>query len=310
MPETKHALPYEEFKPLILKLVSASLGADASATVRRFQRNNGTALDGIVVRHDGDDAAPVIYLDGYYESFLNGESPEILAKRILETAGSARESRPETVPGLSDFGNVRDRVVFRLVSAEKNADRLEEVPHVPFLDLAVTFHVLLSLDDGYDTSFMIQNEHMDAWKTDPRELYSLALSNTPRLLGWDMKNLKDVLALLGAPDAEGDKAGDFPLYVLTNKTKVHGASAVLYEGLLPRIADEIGDDLWILPSSVHETLLVPKSACPDALELSLMIREVNKTQVPEEDVLSDHPYLFTRGTRTAAMPDGTSGMAA
>lgn len=74
--------------------------------------------------------------------------------------------------------------------------------------------------------------------------------------------------------------------------KTYGACSILYPGMLEQLAERIGGDYYMIPSSVHEFLLVPREREQDREELKKMIAEVNRTELPPEEVLSDHLYLY------------------
>lgn len=85
------------------------------------------------------------------------------------------------------------------------------------------------------------------------------------------------------------------MYVLTNEWKLKGASALLYPELIEDIAQEENSDLIVIPSSIHEILIVEASGM-DKDGISLMVQEVNSQQVDEQERLSDHAYFYKRGS--------------
>ena len=91
------------------------------------------------------------------------------------------------------------------------------------------------------------------------------------------------------------------MYILTNTEKLHGAACILYQQLLEEFAKKVNDNLYILPSSVHEIIMIPASFAGKASELRQMVEEINATQVEEEEVLSDSVYFFNRLTRKLEM---------
>ena len=104
----------------------------------------------------------------------------------------------------------------------------------------------------------------------------------------------DTISLL--PDMAEAEKGNPHMYVLSNKDKFHGAGCILYKNLLMEIAEKWGCDICIIPSSIHEVLLIPMGEARSYEYISLMIREVNQTQLEPDEVLSDHPYQFCRKT--------------
>ncbi len=87
---------------------------------------------------------------------------------------------------------------------------------------------------------------------------------------------------------------DLPMYVLTNKEKRFGATAMLYSERMKELAERFGCDPLILPSSVHEVLLLPDDHCQEYTFYRQMVSEVNRTQVEAEEVLSYNLYRYSR----------------
>ena len=100
--------------------------------------------------------------------------------------------------------------------------------------------------------------------------------------------------LMGEVSYNSDIAEDSCMYVLSNQYRHFGAGCILYNRVLEDIGNQINDDFFILPSSIHETIILPASYAMSKESLSEMIVEINETQVSEEDILSDHAYYFSR----------------
>lgn len=87
---------------------------------------------------------------------------------------------------------------------------------------------------------------------------------------------------------------DSSMYLLTNQTKLYGATCLLYKDILKEFTDKLDANLFIIPSSVHEVILVPVSDALSNEYLTDLIREVNATELSLDEALSDHVYLYTR----------------
>ena len=159
---------------------------------------------------------------------------------------------------------------------------------------------------------MIHAEHMKIWKVDINTLYGLAEINTPRLLPAEIKTMTEVMKKIAGEYMESDWGDTFfeglldesipkPLYVMSNCDGMKGAAVILYEGVLKEFAEKIGCDLFILPSSIHEVLLVPYEESVNAAELEETVKMINLAEVPKEEVLSDHVYLYSRKTDQVIM---------
>lgn len=289
---------YEKFLSEVLHRINGRFDANTKAHLRKIQRNNNHILDGLVITTESSNVSPTIYLNDYYEEFAGQRlSLEQIVNLLLEQYAQARLCQPADVSDFADFANVKDHIIFRVINRSRNADLLERIPHIDYLDLAITFLYLLTLHENSDATILIHNTHLSLWHTTIDELFTLARRNTPRLLAWDMTNMQEILTSLSAPDDDlvpqpQDLA--YPMYVLTNQSKLHGAGCILYDRLLASLSEDFDDDFYILPSSIHEVLLIPRTAAGCRSELDEMVREVNATQVPDEEILSDHAYLYSR----------------
>lgn len=287
-------MQYEEFVERLTEEMKARMPG-REIIMRKITKNNGGVHDGMAIHEGGEDVSPVMYIDRFFEE---GKSVEEAADLIAAEYDAMDAPPAGSLSWLLDFGKVKDRIVYRVVNRDRNRVLLEEVPHKDFVgDLAVVFACVIWADDGRDGIMLVRNKHMETWKTDPEELYELADKNTRTLLGVSMKKMEDLLAEMNCfEDCTPHPAGtySFPMYVLTNSRGLNGASCLLYPGLLEELGKTLGDDFYVLPSSLHESILLPAGHAGSSAELAEMIREVNRTQVPEEEVLSDRPYFYSR----------------
>lgn len=200
--------------------------------------------------------------------------------------------------GSMNLEQIKERVIYRLVSAEANREILSQIPHIPYLDLAIVFVLLLKIEDEWQLSHVINNQDLEQWGIRPEELYRLAEKNTPRMLPASWKELRSILMdFVNESELDDIPELDPHMYVLTNQEGLWGAAAILYPDMLKNIADWLEADLVILPSSIHEIIIMPeveKGLQGEALEA--MVREVNQKEVMEEEVLSYRVYRYDRET--------------
>ena len=194
---------------------------------------------------------------------------------------------------------MRSRIIFKLINTEKNRELLRDVPYIPFHDLSIVFQCLVSEERFGNASILIHNVHLQLWKVNARELYECALENTPLLQGYELADMNTVLeemkALGGIDDEEiEDMQQEVPMYVLSNKSRINGASCILYKDILKDFAMVVDKDLYVLPSSIHEVILLPSDGTQESEQLKEMVREINQSQVEKEEVLSDSVYYYRR----------------
>ncbi len=276
---------YSEFLSQIKTMAKARAGSGASVTIRPVLKNNNLRLDGLLILYPGENISPAIYLNPYYARYLGGMSLEAILDDIFMVYEAHRLPARFNTDLFRDFSAVKDRLFIRLISRSANPGLLEEVPYVPFLDLAAVFCFSLEDDSMGSTTVLIRNNYADFWETDADALYRLALSNMRRRSAPELYPLSRL---------SGRQTGETILssvFVLTNRTAVFGAASLLFDGFLASFAAKHGD-FYVLPSSVHEVLLVPRRIGLSPISLLTMLREVNQKDIAPEDVLSDCLYLY------------------
>ncbi len=204
--------------------------------------------------------------------------------QFVQTVG---ESRKEVLP----YKNIRERVIIRLINQKKNQALLKKAPYVPYLDLAAVFCVVRSIPAIGMPAVLIKKGQLKSWGMSTEELYDQAARNTERLYPGEFRTMRSMIG--DCRGCAGDTEKDM-LYVLTNQFQSFGASAVLYEGALERIRQTLGEDFYVLPSSVHEMLILPASMSPGRDVIRSIVQEINETQLKAHEILSDEVYFYGR----------------
>lgn len=297
-------MTYQEFKNNIIHTISARLGSSYRVALQDIIKNNDTHLDGLTILSENSNISPTIYLNYYYEQYQNGKSLSCIYKDIMLSYQKNALSKNIDLSFFTEFTKLKDHIIFKLINYERNKELLSKVPYIRYLDLAIVFNCFIkSATDGYAT-ILIHHHHLSYWNISCEELYSLAKHNTPKLLPYHLQTMSDVLNELFDNKHVDCLCNDFspiPMYVLTNVCKLHGSGCILYEDLLAHIAFEINSDFYIIPSSIHEVLLIPAENAASYDELSSMVREINSTQVSREEILSDHVYFYSGHTGKITM---------
>lgn len=299
-------MTYEIFKKELISLLEERIDADQEIDVRPVLKNNDLWLDGLSILQSSVNISPTIYLHTCYEIFQEGSSLTEIADRILASFSEYRLKEDVDLSFFTDFSKVRENIIYKLVNMEKNKELLAEVPFVPYLDLAVVFCYYILADETFpeqmtrsNASILIRNDMLDIWHITPKELLSYARRNTPKLLAPKMHSFSGLVdSMLEAagqslPELEDmEDLADFQMYVLTNANQYFGAAVMLYPQIMQKCAKVTESDFVILPSSVHELILLPYQNRFDLEEMSALVRQVNATCVMPEEVLSDHVYYY------------------
>lgn len=276
----------------IKEMVERDLTPEAKVQLQKVRKNNNVLLDSIVIHMPGSNVSPTIYLESFYETYKQGVKLEKIVAQILAEYYRGCPGKQLDLDYFKDFSKVRERIVYRLINAEKNEELLKEIPHVLMEDLAICFYYAF-YDEGLgEGSICIHNKHMEWWGTNHLELMRIATENTVRLYEPEYKNLKNVIGELCEELPDCIKEEDCNLYVLTNKQKTYGATCMLYDGELDKLAEAMEGSFYIIPSSVHEIILLKDTGVERADDLHAMIKEVNENHLLTEEVLSDYPYYY------------------
>lgn len=281
--------------------VEKKLGETYKVEVREVQKNNGVILHGLLILTDDRNVIPTLYLEPFWEAYESGTSLAEIVRRLIRIY---REDLPKTSIDMEFFRyfeKVSERICYRLIRQKGNEELLQDIPHIPFLDLAICFFYAYSGEALGEGAILIHDSHVELWSTTVKELLELAQKNTPRLFPWRCNSMENVLHemmteeeyLNGVPQEESrDFLAGNPLRVLSNVQRVQGASCMLYPGLLKQLAGKEENSFYILPSSIHEVILLTDRRMETPEQLKEMIAEVNRTQVAPEEVLSDSLYYY------------------
>lgn len=292
-------LSFKEFMEKVKSEIHLLCGDGYQIIIEPVPRNNGTEQMGIDIRKGQGEEMAHLCLDSYYEQYLDGMPVDEAVKDIWDIFNSFEQRKvPEGL--LDDFEKVKNKVVFSLVNYEMKREWLESMPYVPYLDLAITFYVLMDRTENGERTAVVTNKELTAWGATKEELLLLAKQNSPRLYMAEVNSLNDVMKSF-IKDTKSEaffdefiRGEEFPLYVLSNRNGVKGAAVILYDGLLKEIAKSLENDLLILPSSVHEVLVMAYDKEMDFLSLRDMVEHINKVEVPVCDVLSNQIYRYSR----------------
>ena len=286
---------YETFLITIQSMVQTRLNKKANVSLRRVLKNNGLMLDGLSFTKPGSRLSPTVYLNAYYNEAEEGMPLSIITDQILMVYETNPGFSEDICEELRDFDAVRGRIAYKLIHAAKNKVLLSHIPHIPYLDLAIVFYLILTDNEEGQMTTLVHSDHLALWDISLEEIGILAEENTPRILPYHISSIESTLNQLEMEDiVETEALPSVALYVLTNSRGINGAACMLYPRVLKEFAESLGEDLIILPSSIHEVLLTPSNVSLPPEELNEMVQAINQSDVPAEDRLSDHIYYFSR----------------
>lgn len=318
---------YEFFLQLVKDDLEKRLGNNYVVVLRTIPKNNGVVRDGISISKIGESVAPTIYLNDWYQELLDGEPLSKICSRIYQLYLTDPNLPYLDSNILASYESVKEHIVYKLINTQANASLLKKLPHIPFHDMSMICYLLMERqENGYITAF-IYKDHLKAWNIQEKDLFLSAIQNTPRLLPPIIQPMNDVLKQL-AIEMLGDSYQDAPLdilletaaeyriqentlfptlYVLTNQARINGAACMIYPQAIKDFAKSRNQDILILPSSIHEVLLIEDDGHYDYEDMSSLVGEINSSEVPPEDRLSNQIYRYNRESdQITVVSHGTS----
>lgn len=286
-----------EFAQKVLKAVKKELGGACQAELKEVRKNNGVRLHGLLILQPGKNVVPTIYLDSFYAAYEDGVTFREVLDRILEIFREESPREDIDMDFFKSFEKVRDRICYRLIGRHNNAELLRDIPYVDFLDLAICFYYAYSGGELGDGTILIHNSHLDRWNIKTADLMKLARENTPAIFPARITPMLEMLDE-AAPSQNPVTEEDVPLMVLTNGARLHGAACMLYPDMLDGIGRKKQDSFYIIPSSIHEVLILDRAGMGTPEEMKAMIREVNAQHVAAEEILSDNLYYYDLQAKT------------
>lgn len=274
---------YEQFICAMIESTKNKLSGADIVERKEMLKNNGVIDQGIMIRREGKNIAPIVYMEAFYEKYMLGASIDSLTDFLIRKIEETPAVPTDNYEDILDFEKIKSQISCKLINAEKNKILLKDVPNLPMMDLAIVFYWSVPVGETEQGAVMIKNSHMDHWKIPISVLYRHALENMSRLCSPVFVPLSEFVK---------DLPEDGPLYVLSNDTGINGATVIIYPQIMKMIYERLESNYYMLPSSIHEFLVIPEDDSLSPERLKQIVRNVNRTQIRQEEFLSDHVYYF------------------
>ncbi len=290
------------FAEELCRQVLVVLGDGYGTEVSRVRKNNGVLKDVLYIRKGDSECIPCFYLDELYCSYCNGENEICLAEHLGNIVLNECERVREQVPDFLEKEWILNHLFVRLIQAESNTEWLQDAVYVEYLDLLAVFYVLTEEGEDGIKSYQLPRT---IWNTlelgSAEEYFPVIVANTQHLFPerlWCAEHMvrecridgEEQMSAVLIPAKEYSSG---KLYVLSNRRKINGAAVVLYPELLRRLGEKFGGNYYVIPSSIHEVILLKDAEREDSGYLNRMVKTVNEQQVLPEEVLADHVYLYS-----------------
>ena len=261
--------------------------------------NNGTTHIALILYKNGEKLHPQIYLERFFEDYKRGKTMKEILQDVMTTYEEALKNiNPDSLSGIEDWEQVKGRLAFRLLSKERNKETLENYVYKDFLDLAAIVTFCAEIDEQGVKAIRVTHDLAERWNVSKEEILQAAEENTEDLFPVRMEPILDTLCRVAdisrddLPEEVLAEEDSPQIMVLTNYLGVNGATVLLYDSLLQQVYEKLGGKFIILPSSIHEVIVMPSASAPHAADSQKMVEQINRSAVKEEEILSDSVYLY------------------
>lgn len=282
---------------------------NAQVRIEEVRKLNENYL-GITVLKENQIMAPTFNLNQLYEMYQS--NPEVSMESIMKNITGVMLDSPKQfdLKNITEYETAKDKLFIRVSSAEKNEEMLQNVPHQMREDLAITYHLAISIDDIGVGSTMITNDILKRYGISEEQLHADAMENSPNVRPVQvmiMGSMIEQLMGMGSETIMRDEPvqniteiiskgmgmeRETPMFIITNPQTVDGAGVIFYPEVMEQIGEGFQGDFFILPSSTHETLVIPDNGTFDYRVLEDMVQTINENEVAPEERLSDHVYHY------------------
>jgi len=281
----------EETTNRLAEAIKEEFKGECKVHLKDVVKNNGVVLKSVTIMEPGVTVMPTVYIDEMLSRIESGDiSVEDAARQIVSIHTENKGNFDDVVNRISRE-SILDRVTYQLINAEKNKDRLANLPHRTFCDLAVVYRVIVSEGSEETASFMVRKDMAENYGLTEDELDVAARKNTKKQK-FTALTMAEVLAEMTG-GTEEDMKLPFQMWILSNKNRLNGTTVMLYPENFKKLADRIESNLYVLPSSIHEVIAIPAGG-EDTDMLKEMVRTVNSSEVSAEEVLSENVYRYSR----------------
>lgn len=279
-------------------------GIKADISEHHVEKLNAS-YEALSITPEGSHIGVNANLSAICDAIEDGQSYSEVVARTADSIIAGIENTPEiNVEDLTNYDEMKTKLAMEVVSADRNADMLQNIPHEQMEDMAVVYRLILGQDSEGRSSVLVTNDLMAQFGVTHEQLHEDAMVNAPEIRPSEIRGMSVVMTEMMGPGMipEIDPA-DEQMFVAGVSDNIHGAGVIAYPNFFEDAAEKLGGDFYVLPSSIHEVLLVRDNGEMTAKDLEAMVREVNATQVAPEEQLTDHVYHYDSKEHVFEMAD-------
>ena len=255
--------------------------------------NRGSYL-GLQINRGEGRPSPVINLEPFYEELAEGSAYSEAMERLASAVEKAMQSIPDIdIKHIGKYEEIKTGLIMQAIPVKGNEEMLAYMPYQNMADLAIICRAMIGSDSRGEMSFLVTDQVMQSYGVSNEELFADAAESMSRGGGYSIRPIISVLGELKPFfDEDPEHYPDNMLFVATNSLEEYGAGVLACPGFMEMAEQTMRGSFFVLPSSIHEVLLLRDDGATDYRHLEMMVREINAMEVAPQDRLSDHVYHY------------------
>lgn len=276
--------------------------------IRDVEKLQGESYRGISFKNGDSPVEGNLNMESAYHLHENGRTYTDILRETEQAIMRQVDRMPQLDLGaMTNYEAMKPKLMMELIPQKGNEGRLAEVPHEKVEDLALIYRVDMGESPGGRMTTVITNQMMAEFGVTQEQLHQDAIENAAILHPASLRSMQEVMASMMGMEMEAPAPGEPVLMVATTEGAFMGASVIQYPGFMDMAAEQLGGDFFVLPSSIHEVLLLPDDGNADFHELESMVQSINEAEVAPADRLSDNVYHYDKTDRVFELAEKTAG---
>ena len=309
------AMTYDAFLDQMKKDLEAGFAEDLPAKysqvkigIRDVEKLQGESYRGISFRVGDAPIEGNLNIQQAYQAHEAGVPYESILRDTQEAIIQQVDRMPQfNIGEISDYASMKANLMMELIPQKGNEERLAEVPHQKVEDMALIYRMDMGDSPGGKMTSVVTNQNMLAYGITAEQLHQDAMENAPESHPASLRSMREVMAGMMGMEPDPPMPGEPVMLVATTRDSFMGASVIQYPGFMEQAAEQVGGDFFVLPSSIHEVLIIPDDGHQDYHELEAMVQSINQAEVAPADRLSDHVYHYDQTDRVFELAEKTAG---
>ena len=262
---------YEQFLEQLKEDLTARFAADLPPElsdvrigIRDVEKLQGESYRGLSFRSGDSPVEANLNMIGAFQAYEEGRPYQDILQEVEDQLMKIVDRTPQfNIGELSDYEAMKPKLMMEVIPQNGNEDRLANIPHQKVEDMALIYRIDMGDSNGGKMTSVITNQQLKAFGITAEQLHQDALENAPLTHPASLRSMREVMADMMGMEPEEPMPGEPTMLVATVEGAFMGASVIQYPGFMEQAAEKIGGDFFVLPSSIHEVLIIPDDGHQD-----------------------------------------------